>query len=108
MAGPNFLGVKMLPPGPHMVSYNATGQGQQRRQEFGPTTSFFLHLASGQVEVRRWDAQQELLVELDEDEVGPACSKSWSTLKEVSCGAVLGCPAGADGDVEQDEVNSAF
>ena len=72
MAGPKFQGVKMLPPGAHMVSYNAAGRGQQRQQELGPTTSFFLHLASGQVEVRRWDAQQELLVELEEDEVGPA------------------------------------
>lgn len=75
MAGPKFQGVKMLPPGAHMVSYNAAGQGQLRQQDFGPTTAFFLHLASGQVEVRRWDAQHELLVELEEDEVGPACSK---------------------------------
>ncbi len=75
MAGPKFQGVKMLPPGAHMVSYNAAGQGQLRQQDFGPTTGFFLHLASGQVEVRRWDAQHELLVELEEDEVGPACSK---------------------------------
>eukprot|EP00891_Asterochloris_glomerata_P008767 jgi/Astpho2/8767/e_gw1.00128.29.1_t len=68
MAGPKFQGVKMLPPGAHMVSYNAAGQGQLRQQDFGPTTAFFLHLASGQVEVRRWDAQHELLVELEEDE----------------------------------------
>jgi hypothetical protein len=35
----------MVPPGTHLISYNsASGQG-----DFGPTTSFFLPLAGGQV-----------------------------------------------------------
>lgn len=45
LVGPRFQGVKMVPPGPHVISYSAaSGQG-----DFGPTTSFFLFLASGQV-----------------------------------------------------------
>lgn len=55
----------MLPPGPHLVSYNASsGQG-----DFGPTTSFWLVLKAGQVAVQRWDAATEVLAPLaDEDE----------------------------------------
>lgn len=66
LVGPRFKGVKMLPPGPHLVSYNASsGQG-----DFGPTTSFWVVLKAGQVAVQRWDAAAEVLAPLaDEDEV---------------------------------------
>ena len=69
VVGPLFQGVKMVPPGPHVVSYNSSsGQGN-----VGPATSFFLHLRGSQVVVRRWDAQEEVLEPLaDEDEVGGA------------------------------------
>ena len=68
IVGPKFQGVKMLPPGPHMVSYNATGAGGGG--DFAPTVSFFAHLAAQQVVVRRWDAAEELLLPLqDSDEV---------------------------------------
>lgn len=44
LVGPKFKGVKMVPPGTHLVSYNASsGHG-----DFGPTTSFFLTLKAGQ------------------------------------------------------------
>lgn len=45
LVGPKFKGVKMVPPGTHLVAYNsASGQG-----DFGPTTCFFATLKSGQV-----------------------------------------------------------
>lgn len=44
LVGPKFKGVKMLPPGTHLVSYNASsGHG-----DFGPTTSFFLTVKAGE------------------------------------------------------------
>ena len=55
----------MLPPGPHMVSYNSAS----RTGEFAPTISFFTFLEQSQVLVRRWDAEQELLTDLQPDEV---------------------------------------
>lgn len=45
LVGPKFMGVKMVPPGTHLVAYNsASGQG-----DFGPTTCFFATIKSGQV-----------------------------------------------------------
>ncbi|EFN53109.1 hypothetical protein CHLNCDRAFT_9330, partial [Chlorella variabilis] len=66
LVGPKFKGIKMVPPGTHFISYNSSsGQG-----DFGPTTSFFLPIRSGQVVVRRWNGPEEVLEELeDEDEV---------------------------------------
>lgn len=55
----------MLPPGPHMVSYNAAS----RTGDFAPTVSFFTHLETSQVLTRRWDAEQELLIDVPSDEV---------------------------------------
>ncbi|KAL4437251.1 hypothetical protein ABPG75_004390 [Micractinium tetrahymenae] len=66
VVGPKFKGVKMVPPGTHLVSNNASsGQG-----DFGPTTSFFLTVKAGQVIVRKWSGPNEVLEPLaDEDEV---------------------------------------
>ena len=63
--GPKFCGVKMLPPGSHMVSYNAASTGGA---ELAPTTSFFVHLSPRAVLVRRWDARAELLAAVDDEE----------------------------------------
>lgn len=65
VVGPKFKGVKMVPPGPHLVSYNAAS----RTGDFAPTVCFFPYLATSQVLIRRWDAKQELLIELQPDEV---------------------------------------
>ena len=71
VVGPKFCGVKMLPPGPHLVSYNSASSGGA---ELAPTTSFFVHVPARSVTVRRWDAGAELLAELDEEEVpSPYC-----------------------------------
>ena len=65
VVGPKFKGVKMLPPGTHMVSYNAAS----RTGEFAPATSFFVHLGLSEVYVRKWSVEQELLLDVEPDEV---------------------------------------
>lgn len=72
VVGPKFCGVKMLPPGSHLVSYNAASSGGA---ELAPTTSFFVHAPARSVVTRRWDAGAELLAELEEEEVTSPCSK---------------------------------
>lgn len=68
VVGPKFKGVKILPPGPHFVSCNATSGS-----EFAPTLGFFVHMAPRSVVVRRWDRGEELLAPIaDPDEVMPA------------------------------------
>ena len=56
--GPSFKGLKLLPPGPHFVGYNAGN----RHNEYSPTTGFFMIAGPGSVCVRVWDAQAELLL----------------------------------------------
>ncbi len=65
VVGPRFRGVKMLPPGPHLVSYNAASGGGA---ELAPTTAFFAHVPARGVLVRRWDAAAELLADVGEEE----------------------------------------
>ena len=79
--GPKFCGVKMLPPGPHLVSYNAASGGGA---ELAPTTSFFVHAPARSVIVRRWDAGAELLAELEEDEVPSPCWQEHQVCVEQS------------------------
>ncbi len=67
-----FKGFKMVPPGPHYLSYNAAS----RQGEFGPTVAFLAHLAGREVAVRRWSPEHELLLPLaDGDEVDADCSQ---------------------------------
>ena len=45
ITGPKFVGVKMIPPGVHMVSFNSvSSQG-----DFSPTSSFFVAMEKSQV-----------------------------------------------------------
>lgn len=68
-AGPKFAGIKMLPPGVHLISYQAAGTPGQ----FAPAVSTFKYLNPKEVVVRMWDQGLEGLVELqDEEEVRPA------------------------------------
>lgn len=46
ISGPKLKGIKMVPPGVHMLSCNSVS----RQGEFSVTTSFFISLASGQVQ----------------------------------------------------------
>jgi A1 cistron-splicing factor AAR2 len=78
LAGPAFKGVKMLPPGPHYVTYAAVGvAGGGGGGVPGPVASFWVwvELAGGTEErkqtvtIRRWNPATELLDPLaDEDE----------------------------------------
>jgi hypothetical protein len=67
LTGPQFKGVKMLPPGVHFLSFQARST---RDGTLSPPVSTFLVLKPKQVFVRRWDPASEGLVELDKDEVG--------------------------------------
>ena len=56
----------MLPPGSHFLGYSAVS----KFGEVSPITWFFAHLGVGEVVVRRWDSDSELLVPFnDRDEV---------------------------------------
>ncbi len=76
-SGPKFQGVKMLPPGAHLVTTRVLAldtASPSRSPSVSPATGFFVHLEAqqqqqGQVVVRRWDAATETLLPLaDEDE----------------------------------------
>ncbi len=75
VVGPNFKGVKMVPPGAHFVSSNSVSSGRNRAavgsgQDVAPTVSFFVEVALREVVIRRWDKHEELLMPLeDPDEV---------------------------------------
>ena len=74
VVGPNFKGVKMVPPGAHFVSSNAVSSNSSATTGAGsdvaPTVSFFVDVALRQVVIRRWDRLEELLLQLDDsDEV---------------------------------------
>ena len=62
--GPSFKGLKLLPPGPHFVGYNAGN----KHDEYSPTTGFFVMTEPGSVCVHVWDAQAELLLPHDDAE----------------------------------------
>ena len=70
MVGPRFKGVKMLPPGPHFVSCNATRHGGSGGggADFAPTVGFFAHMPPRSVVVRRWDPHEELLLPIEDNE----------------------------------------
>eukprot|EP00898_Chlorokybus_atmophyticus_P008297 jgi/Chlat1/8469/Chrsp80S07878 len=64
--GPQFSGVKMLPPGAHFLSYTAANSNPAHASVAPYPEAFFVHLAPGQVVVRKWDAQLEKLVPLND------------------------------------------
>lgn len=66
LCGPKFCGVKMIPPGPHLISYSAVS----KEGAVAPTVFFPLFLAARDVVVREWDVSSELLLPVsDEDQV---------------------------------------
>jgi len=67
--GPQFKGIKLIPPGIHFLYYNSINKVGG---ESAPRTGFFLVLKSGEVSVLRWNPQTEDFYgqeEMDEDEV---------------------------------------
>ncbi|KAL4582451.1 hypothetical protein LXL04_007000 [Taraxacum kok-saghyz] len=63
--GPNFKGIKMIPPGPHFIYYSSSNRGGS---EFSPMIGFFIELNPSQVIVRKWDQQEERLVKISEED----------------------------------------
>ncbi|GFH24152.1 uncharacterized protein HaLaN_21887 [Haematococcus lacustris] len=64
-AGPLFKGVKMLPPGPHFITYSAVSA---HTASASPATGFFLHALPHAVYVKRWNSTTESLEALPEAE----------------------------------------
>lgn len=63
--GPNFMGMKMIPPGPHFIYYNAANK---EGNEFSSTVGFFITTQPSEVIVREWHQQEERLAKISEDE----------------------------------------
>ncbi|KAL6225824.1 hypothetical protein ACLB2K_004673 [Fragaria x ananassa] len=68
--GPSFKGIKMIPPGPHFVSYSSPTRDAK---DFSPVTGFFIFSGPSEVIVRKWDGQEERLVKLPQDEEARYC-----------------------------------
>ncbi|ONK81457.1 uncharacterized protein A4U43_C01F29290 [Asparagus officinalis] len=63
--GPNFMGIKMVPPGPHFIYYCAANK---EGKEFSPTVGFFIIAHPSEVIVREWHQQEERLAKISEEE----------------------------------------
>jgi len=48
-AGPNFRGIKMVPPGLHFIYYSAVDASAAGASRMGPRTGFFKFMEQGQV-----------------------------------------------------------
>ncbi|XP_043840370.1 protein AAR2 homolog [Dromiciops gliroides] len=59
--GPRFRGVKMIPPGVHLVHYSAAARSPAGSRETGPRTGFFVTLRPRGLRLLRWDAAREEL-----------------------------------------------
>ncbi|KAE9614883.1 putative A1 cistron-splicing factor, AAR2 [Lupinus albus] len=63
--GPIFKGIKMIPPGPHIVYYRSSSR---EGNGFSPIIGFFIDAGPSEVIVRKWDYQEERLVKISEEE----------------------------------------
>lgn len=63
--GPQFRGIKMIPPGLHFVYYSCVS----KQGSVGPRTGFFHHFVQKEVLVKRFDAQNEEIVDVQQEEV---------------------------------------
>ncbi|KAK4277965.1 hypothetical protein QN277_015878 [Acacia crassicarpa] len=63
--GPAFKGIKMIPPGPHFVYYSSSSRDGK---EFSPIIGFFVDVGPSEVIIRKWDQQEERLINLSEEE----------------------------------------
>ena len=60
-----FLGIKMIPPGPHIVSYVCVNE---KFRASAPRVSLFLNLRSQEIRVFKWDPSSEALVKVSTQE----------------------------------------
>ncbi|MCL7042449.1 hypothetical protein MKW94_017577 [Papaver nudicaule] len=63
--GPNFKGIKMIPPGPHFVYYSSSNKDGNA---FSPFVGFFVIASPSEVIVRKWVQQEERLIGLSDEE----------------------------------------
>ncbi|KAM1132676.1 hypothetical protein FF1_047038 [Malus domestica] len=68
--GPEFKGIKMIPPGPHFVYYSSSTRDGK---EFSPIIGFFIDAGPSEVIVRKWNQQDERLVKVPEEEEERYC-----------------------------------
>ncbi|CAL1530086.1 unnamed protein product [Lymnaea stagnalis] len=64
--GPNFKGVKMIPPGLHFIYYSSFSSNDQLG--LGPRSGFFCNFLPKEVIVRKWNAKTEDIDLVPEDE----------------------------------------
>ncbi|KAK6128540.1 hypothetical protein DH2020_037715 [Rehmannia glutinosa] len=64
-SGPNFKGIKMIPPGIHFIYYSSSNR---EGSEFSPFVGFFIDAKASQVIVRKWDQKEERFVKLSDEE----------------------------------------
>ncbi|CAA0830040.1 AAR2 protein family [Striga hermonthica] len=71
-SGPNFKGIKMIPPGIHFIYYSSSNR---EGSEFSPVVGFFVNAEASQVIVRTWDQKEERFIKLSDDvEEGYSCA----------------------------------
>ncbi|CAI9110600.1 OLC1v1010654C1 [Oldenlandia corymbosa var. corymbosa] len=63
--GPNFMGIKMVPPGIHFVYYSSSNR---EGSDFSPIVGFFVEAKPSQVIIRRWNQNEERFVKLSDEE----------------------------------------
>ncbi|XP_019173146.1 PREDICTED: protein AAR2 homolog [Ipomoea nil] len=64
-SGPNFKGIKMIPPGVHFVYYSSSNR---EGNAFSPIIGFFIVAGHSEVIVRKWDQNEEKFVKLSEED----------------------------------------
>ncbi|TMW91280.1 hypothetical protein EJD97_014521 [Solanum chilense] len=64
-SGPNFKGVKMIPPGVHFIYYSSSNR---EGNEFSPIVGFFVEASPSEVIVKKWDSKDERFIKLSEEE----------------------------------------
>nr|GMC66216.1 protein AAR2 homolog [Ipomoea batatas] len=80
-SGPNFKGIKMIPPGVHFVYYSSSNR---EGNAFSPIIGFFIVASHSEVIVRKWDQKEERFVKLSEEDVSPKGSFSWFAFSPTS------------------------
>ncbi|XP_021737225.1 protein AAR2 homolog [Chenopodium quinoa] len=64
-AGPEFKGIKMIPPGVHFIFYSSSTKDGK---EFSPIIGFFIETSPSEVVVRKWNLEEERLVKVPDEE----------------------------------------
>ncbi|PVU99372.1 hypothetical protein BB559_000771 [Furculomyces boomerangus] len=65
----NFMGLKLVPPGLHLLSYSSI----DKKAQTGMKSSFFQWFDEGQLVVKKWDGHNEIMVideSFDSDQIG--------------------------------------